>query len=166
MRKPFVPEDFAVPQCVTLDKTYSLFPITVKNVHEDWRVIRQNAATIHMIRGGGSRNNWPFRCTLKENYKDLAWLELCATYKQLFAYIIRRKKDNRYIGCIYIYPIELFFPKKAKKYDVDFSFWIVKEAFDTGKYEKFTVSLMNWLGRYWPFEKKRIFFRNALVPKN
>ena len=163
MRVPFVPKDFKPPKEVSLGK-YKLLPITTNDVNEDLQVIRSNAEIILKLRGG-SRDGWPFKCTLEENFKDLAWLELCAEYKQLFSYILRSKDDNKYIGCIYIYPIDLFFPEKASEYDVDFSFWIIRSVYDKSLYEQIFRDLFTWLIKEWPFIKSRIFLRNKEIPK-
>ena len=166
MRMPFVPKSFTPPNKASLDDKYYLIPIYTSDVVEDWSIITSNAEIISKIRGAGSRKEWPFTCTLEENYKDLAWLELCAKYKQLFCYIIRNKKDDLYVGAIYIYPIELFFSEKSDKFDVDFSFWIVKSEFDKNKYEYIFKKLLTWLIKDWPFKKERIFLRNKIIPKD
>lgn len=165
MRESFIPKNFLPPK-KTVINNYLLVPITTKETEEDWKVITTNADIITKLRGGGSRKEWPYSCTLEENFKDLAWLELCAKYKQLFCYIIRNKTDGSYIGCVYIYPIELFFPDKADKFDVDFSCWIIQSEFDKGNYNKIFKLLLHWLSQTWPFEKKRIYLRNKLIPKN
>lgn len=165
MRSLFVPKEFKPPEKVNLGKGYILVPISTRDTLEDWLVITNNAEIITKIRGGGSRREWPFVCTLEENFKDLSWLECCGHYKQLFSYILRRKSDNAYLGCVYIYPIELFFPEKADLYDVDFSFWIIQSEFDKGKYEEIFEGLLDWLEKDWPFDKKRIFLRNQIIPK-
>jgi hypothetical protein len=164
MRTAFVPKTFVPPQRVDMGEYY-LVPITTKETMEDWHVIVDNAETISTVRGAGSRSEWPFTCTLEENYKDLAWLEVCAAYKQLFCYIIRSKKDHHYAGAIYIYPIDLFFPELGEKYDVDFSCWVVKSDFDNGKYDEIFTGLYEWLQKDWPFEKEKIYLRNALLPE-
>ena len=164
MRKTFVPKDFKVPAKVGIGSDYYLVAITTKEVVEDWLTLTSNADAIIATRGGGSRKEWPYICTLEENLKDLAWLELCANYNHLFSYILRSKKDNSYVGCIYIYLIELFYPEKADKYDVDFSFWAVQSELDKGNYSRIFNELLNWLKKDWPFEESRIFLRNKNIP--
>jgi len=107
----------------------------------------------------------PYKFTLEENYKDLAWLETCANLRQLFVYVLRDKKNNNYVGCVYIYPIELFYPNLAKKYDVDFSFWIVQSEFNRGTYDEIFKKILTWLIQNWPFKRERIFLRNKLIPE-
>jgi hypothetical protein len=163
MRKTLLSVKFKIPEKADLDKWY-LEPITTKKVEEDWKVITLNAEIIHRL-WGGSREGWPFNCTLEENYKDLAGLEICASYRQLFSYILRDKKTKEYCGCIYIYPIELFFSEKAKEFDVDFSFFVTHVLYDQGQYPKIFKLLYDWLITSWPFEKSRIFLRNKEIPK-
>jgi hypothetical protein len=165
MRTSFVPPDFNIPAKTALGTDYYLIPINTNNLMEDWQIIINNADSIIKTRGGGSRKEWPYTCTLEEDYKDLAWLQICADYRQLFSYIIRSVKDNSYIGCIYIYPTELFYPDKGKDYDVDFSFWIIRSELDKGIYGQMAKKLMEWLRDSWPFDKNRIYFRNKLVPE-
>lgn len=165
MRKPFISRNFKAPQKADLGDYY-LTPISTKDVIEDWQVLLDNAEMISRLRRGGSRQDWPFKCSLEENYKDLAWLELCAKYHQLFCYILRSKEDNSYCGAVYIYPIETFYPEMARKYDVDFSFWITKKEYLKGAYERIFKDLFNWLVKDWPFGKKRIYLRNKEIPKS
>lgn len=165
MRQSFVPKLFEPPQTKELSDDYYVVPIKVKDVNEDWKIITTNVNSIFLTRGAGSRQEWPFNCSLEENRRDLSWLEECANYKQLFSYIIRRKTDDVYIGCIYIYPIELHFADKADVYDVDFSFWIIQSEFDEGKYDKIFDLLIDWLKKDWPFQIERVFLRNKLLPK-
>lgn len=165
MRKPFVPPDLPIPDKVDFDGYYAI-PIKTTNAVEDWQVLTHNAEMIAKLRGEGSRTEWPFVCTLEDNYKDLAWLELCHTYRQLFCYIFRSSSDDRYIGCVYIYPIELFFADKVEQYDVDYSCWVTKETFDKGMYDKIFNSTLQWLVKGWHFDRKRIFLRNKLLPEN
>jgi len=107
-----------------------------------------------------------FIFSLADNYIDLAWLESCAKNKQLFAYIIRSIKNNKYVGCLYIYPIELYFSNYADKYDVDFSFWIIQSIYDKGFYSSIFSNLIEWLKKEWPFDPKRIYLRNKKIPND
>lgn len=163
-KQRFVPIDFKPPEKVDISDYY-LVPITTDITMEDWIVIKANADMIVQLRGGGSRKEWPYTCTLEEDYKDLAWLEVCASYNQLFCYVLRRKQDSSYAGCVYIYPIDLFYPEKCNEYDVDFSCWITKEEYDKGKYEEIFNKLFDWLSTDWSFKRERIFLRNKEIPK-
>ncbi|MBI5123020.1 50S ribosomal protein L11 methyltransferase [Candidatus Roizmanbacteria bacterium] len=163
MRKSFVSKDIIIPQKYMFNE-YIVNPISTKDTFEDWLILQSNAATIVQLRGGGARDGWPYKCTLEENFKDLAWLEFCAKYKQFFSYIIRNKIDKSYSGCLYIYPIELFYPELSGKYDVDFSFWITKKEYEGGAYEEIFKDLLRWLVNDWKFEKKRIYLRNSEIP--
>lgn len=162
MRQPFVPADYIPPEESLLSK-YRLIPISVKDTQEDLNTLLKNADTITNVRGGsGLRKKWPYMFTFEENYIDIAWLTMCARNKQLFSYIIR-DNDNAYIGCVYIYPIELYFPEKANEFDVDFSFWIVQSEFDRGEYQNVYRLLLSWLEKEWPFSLKRIYLRNKMT---
>lgn len=164
MRYPFVPKDFNAPESALLGDNV-LFPITTKDAMEDWLVLTSNSEIISKTRGGGSTESWPFKYSLEDNYKDLAWLELCAKSHQMFCYIVRRKDTNVYAGCVYIYPIEIFYPQKAENYDVDFSCWVTQKEFNEGNYDKVFMGLYKWLYTSWPFSRERIFLRNDLKPK-
>jgi hypothetical protein len=126
-------------------------------------VLLTNADAIVKQRGGGSRKEWPYSCTLEENFKDLAWLEVCAAYKQLFCYVLRDKKGT-YVGAVYIYPIDLFYATQNKDYDGDFSFWITGQAYRQGQYEAIFRLLLDWLRTDWPFKPGRIYLRNTEIP--
>ncbi len=163
MRTTLVPVEFKIPEKTEVGEWY-LEPVSTKIANEDLRAFTSNAEIIFKLRGG-SREGWPFKFTLKENYKDLAWLEICAKCRQLFSYILRDKRAKVYCGCIYIYPIELFFPENAEKYDVDFSFFVTQVLYDQKQYPKIFKLLYDWLIKSWPFEKSRIFLRNKEIPK-
>jgi hypothetical protein len=162
MNKPFVPKNFIPPGKDSLNDEIYLVPITTKDVTEDWQVILNNADTIRKTRGAGSRSEWPYNCTLEENYKDLAWLEVCAAYKQLFCYILRDNKTGVYLGAVYLYPITLFFPEKGGQYDVDFSFWITQPVLEAGKYQEIYRTLLDWLKEKWPFDVNCVYLRNKM----
>ena len=124
MRTPFVPRNFEAPQSAEVGG-FILVPINAEINDEDWNVLQENADIIQRVRGGGSKDkDWPKTISLEENKKELSWLEMCAVFKQLFTYVIRNVSDNKYVGAVYIYPIEMCFPEKAADYDVDFSFWV------------------------------------------
>lgn len=160
MRQLFVPTSFNPPQESLLGK-YRLVPIKTSNTQEDLDILLKNADAITETRGAGSRDEWPYNITFEENLMDLAWLELCARYRQLFSYIIRDEK-KKYIGALYIYPIELFFPEKAEDFDVDFSFWIIQSELDKGTYQIIYKQLITWIEKKWPFPTKRVYLRNKL----
>ncbi len=164
MCKRFVPLDFKAPQKSDLGEYY-LEPITTDHTIEDWKVLQANADIIVQLRGGSSRSEWPYKCTLEEDYKDLAWLEISASYNQLFCYILRKKRDKSYKGCIYIYPIDLFFPEKSEKYDVDFSWWLTRDEYEKGRYKMIFQKLLVWLYTNWPFKSERIYLRNKEIPE-
>jgi len=165
MRETFVPQDFEVPQRKEFGN-YFVEPITTDMVDEDLKTLLANADMIVQLRGGsGSKDEWPYVCTREEDLKDLAWLEVCAGYKQLFSYVLRNNDDNSYAGCIYIYPIELFYPELADTYDVDFSFWITKKEYSRETYSDIYKSLLEWLGNEWPFDRERIYQRNKERPQ-
>lgn len=163
MFKNFLPKNFNIRQSFILE-TCKLELLTTKQVVEDYFAVLANAEMIIKLRpdsGGNkvSKETWPFKFSLEENYKDLAWLEVCASYKQLCAYIIRDLKTNQYIACVYLYPITLFYPEKAKDFDLDFSFWLSKSAYQQGRYNIIYKELAQWLHQSWPFSAKRIFWR-------
>lgn len=164
MRTPFVPKIFKPPKISQISDVFYVEPIMVSHNKEDQKVFTQNAEIILKTRGFGSRKGWPFIFSLEENFIDLAWLESCAINRQLFSYVIRNT-EKKYVGCIYIYPIEFYFPDKANKYDVDFSFWIIQSVYDQGLYESIFSYLLSWLKKDWPFDPKRIYLRNKEIPK-
>lgn len=165
MRERFVPIDFERPMEADLGE-YKLVAITMGDTEEDLSVLLQNADTIVKQRGGGTKDGWPHKYSYEENLKDLAWLEECAEKGMLFSYILRGKKDDKYLGCMYIYPIELFFPEKAEDFDVDFWFWIIEDLYKEDGYDEMSEVFLNWLDEKWPFDKSRIFFRKGERPIN
>lgn len=147
-------------------ENYYLEPITTEVAVEDWLTILDNAGTIEKQRGGGCYEGWPYNFSLEDNYKDLAWLERSAEYERLFCYVIRDLDSGKYLGCLYIYPIDLFYPELSDKYVVDFTFWIVEELYEKGQYEKIFKRLVAWLVEDWKFKRDKIYLRNAEVPES
>jgi hypothetical protein len=97
-----------------------------------------------------------------DNLKDLAWLDLCREYGQLFPYIMwnDRGGGHEYAGFAYVYPIELKYPRYAGKFDVDFSFWLSKGEFTEERYQNTFDALMGWMDAEWPFPASRVGVRN------
>lgn len=163
MRQPLVPQNFVTPGKSEISESYYVEPILASMNEEDLENLLESAEEIVKVRGQNhpDRNYWPFKYTLEKNYKDLAWLELCHRKKQLFSYVIRETGTERYCGCLYIYPIELFYPEKAVDYDVDFSFWVTKPTFAAGEYPVIRDDLATWLNENWPFGE-RVCYRNVI----
>jgi len=165
MRTPFVPIDFTAPAQAALGE-YLLHAISTDDTTEDVQVLTTNAAAIVQQRGGSNdTTKWPHTCSFEEDLNDLAWLQVCASNNQLFSYILRDTAGT-YVGCIYIYPIELFYSQLAKDYDVDFSFWVTQSTYDAGEYEPIFTALLSWLHESWPFDPHRVYLRNLEIPES
>lgn len=105
-------------------------------VDEDYEAVIKNEILIKKTRGNAGDWPNPEKFTLEENYIDLAWHQREFEYGLSFAYVLRTH-EGKYMGCVYLYPMN--FRTKEENwddYDIDFSFWIVQEYFDTGWYEK------------------------------
>ncbi|PIY71676.1 hypothetical protein COY87_04950 [Candidatus Roizmanbacteria bacterium CG_4_10_14_0_8_um_filter_33_9] len=123
----FIPKSFSVPKKTDMNNMYFLVPITTQDVMEDWLVLTNNAETIFKTRGGRSRKEWPFVCSLEENYKDLAWLELSAEYKQLFSFIIKKNLTLNMWDVFIFIPLIFFIPKRKENLTWIFRFGLPKK---------------------------------------
>ncbi|MCA9381887.1 hypothetical protein KC660_00585 [Candidatus Dojkabacteria bacterium] len=133
-------------------------------VEEDLQTLLDNADAITSQRGGsGADDGWPYKYSLEDNLKDVAWLEICTRHQQLASYVIRNEA-NRYVGCIYVYPIELHYAYKAQEYNIDFSFWITQQDYDAGLYEGIYEGLLNWMATDLKIDLNRVFLRNPETP--
>lgn len=161
--KKFIPDDFKVPDtCKT--RSYIFRKFKKKDNVKDYQAVMKNADFIKKIRGGKlCHDDWPASdFSLEDNRKDVTSFLNNFKQRKSFAYIIWDKNESKYLGCIYLNPIEKFYIEYQDKYDVDFSMWVTKDVYKRGLYTDIYQVVYDWLREDWPF--KRIMHRNAEVP--
>lgn len=135
-------------------------PLTRKDLAEDLSAVNSSIDIIQKTRGG----SWPSGdLSEDEDYLDLAWHEREFRDKNSLAYVVY-DKNQRYIGCFYLYPIGIRteLTAKTEKFDVDASWWVSTESYNNGYYEKLYFALDSWLKSDFPFNN--IYYSNKIVP--
>lgn len=75
------------------------------------------------------------------------------------------RQETEALGSIYLFPIDLYYPKETDKYDVDFSMWVTQKAYDQGLYPVLFNVVIGWIKTVWPWDFNRVKIRNAEVPQ-
>ncbi|MBP6888750.1 MAG: hypothetical protein KBC21_03525 [Candidatus Pacebacteria bacterium] len=133
--------------------------LTVKDVDEDYKNVIENEKLIKRTRG--SAGGWPNpkKLTLEENRIDLSWHQREFENNTSFAFVLK-SRTGEYMGCAYLYPMN--FRSKlpdAKKYEVDFSFWINGKFYDLGLYALIKGEWMEILKK---MGFKKIYYSNKI----
>jgi len=131
--------------------------LSAKHTEEDYRHVLENEKLIKATRGNAGSWPNPKTLTLEENRIDLSWHQREFENELSFAYLLR-DMNKQYIGCVYLYPMN-FRTKisNAKNYEVDFSFWIIKQFYDLGYYEKVKNEFLEQLKR---MGFKKVYYSN------
>ncbi len=140
---PIVPAEFHVP--LIKETTRCLFrPLTISDVTRDLDAVMSSAE--YLREHFNPDSNWPDGLTLEQNLVDLGWHEYEFQNRTSFAYTITDPKDERTLGCCYIYP------SKMEHHDVSVSHWVRESERDTGLNEHVTHTLKTWIAMDWPFQ--------------
>ncbi len=129
------------------------------NAEEDLGHVLESEKLIKKTRGGAGDWPNPKKLSLRENKIDLSWHQREFEFGSSFAYLLRDKKGE-YIGCAYLYPMN--FRSKiadAKKYEVDFSFWVTQDFFNLGYYNLVKIEFMEQLKK---IGFKKIYYSNKI----
>jgi RimJ/RimL family protein N-acetyltransferase len=111
-------------------------------------------------RGGG----WPTEPVTEEiDYVDLVWHELEFREGYSFAYVVRDLDDGD-IGCCYLYPMgrRTALTEDLLVHDVDVSWWVTTDAYESGYCERLHAALVQWLADVLPFATP--YFSNREIP--
>ena len=158
-KKLSLPKDFQPPLKLEFEDLVAT-PLSLKDLEEDLEAVNSSIEIIQKTRGGG----WPDGYLTKEfNFLDLAWHEREFRDNDSFAYVIY-DKNNKYIGCFYLYPMGLRteLTSELLDYDIDASWWVTTTAYEQGHYQKLYKALQHWLDEF-PF--KKIYYSNREIPE-
>jgi hypothetical protein len=134
--------------------------ISRADLREDVRGINSSIEIIQRTRGGG----WPTEAVSEEfNYVDLVWHELEFREGYSFTYAVY-DVDGRYLGCCYLYPVgrRTELTEDLLKYDVDVSWWVTPDAYESGYYAKLYAALRYWVADAFPFTMA--YYSNIEIP--
>jgi hypothetical protein len=138
-------------------KSFLAEVLSAQHTEEDYKFVTDNEKLIKSTRGNAGDWPNPKKLTIEENRIDLSWHQREFEAGLSFAFVLRSKSDE-YVGCAYLYPMN--FRSKipdAKRYEVDFSFWITKKYYDLGLYE---IIKMEWLEQLKKLGFKKVYYSN------
>ncbi len=142
MKKPFVSEDFKIPEGLKTDK-FLLRMLTVNDVEKDFDAV--TTSTEHLT-GHFPGNNWPIGLTLEQNLIDLGWHQKEFQRRSSFAYTMMNPDETQCLGCVYIDP-----PEKDG-YDATVYLWVRKSELDKGLDPILEKTVRDWVKNDWPFK--------------
>lgn len=152
-----VPNSFTIPN--RLEKPDCIIrKLEYKDADLDYQAVMSSIDIIKKTRGG----NWPAtNLSFEDDQIDLAWHQREFENGTSFAYTVMSLDEKTCLGCVYLYPPG-YRDNKSKDADVDVSFWVTQEAYNTGLYQKLFKTLDTWLKESWPF--KKIAYTNKEIP--
>lgn len=161
----FLPSDFYPKEKMVLG-SYTLKKFQIEDNPKDYATVMKHGVFINKMRGGKlCHADWPpADFTLEENLEDVKSFIEDFEKKESVSYIIWDSSETEYLGCVYIYPIDYKYPELQDKYDVDFSMWVTEDVYNQGEFPTVYKLIWDWLQTEWPFQKDRVFHRNAMVP--
>lgn len=160
LKKSFELDDFEQTVKLTYEDLVAR-PLSRGDLEEDLKAVNTSIEVIQKTRGG----SWPSEELTKDaDFLDLAWHEREFKEKSSLAYVVY-DKNNKYIGCFYLYPIGVRteLNDETGKFDVDASWWVSSAVYGEGYYDKLFKALDYWLNNSFPF--KNIYYSNKLIPK-
>lgn len=159
VRRLDLPGDFDPPARLVYDDIVAT-ALSRADLDDDVHGINSSLDLIRETRGGG----WPSDAVSGEgNFIDLVWHECEFRERFSYSYVVRQA-DGRYLGCCYLYPVGRRAPltPETAHHDVDVSWWVTRDAYAQGYYEKLHQALMRWVVDDYPFRDP--LFSNVLIP--
>jgi hypothetical protein len=154
-----LPPGFVAPSELTYEDLVAR-AISRADLHDDARGINASIELIRRTRGG----RWPTGPVTEEfNYVDLVWHECEFREGESLTYAVY-ERDGGYLGCAYLYPMgrRMTLTDELIRHDVDASWWVTPDAYDSGYYEKLYRALQHWLDHDFPFGAP--YYSNAEIP--
>jgi hypothetical protein len=158
IRRLELPDGFSAPEQLAYDDIRAR-AITRADLADDVAGINRSLDLIRRTRGG-----WPTEpVTEAGNYTDLVWHELEFRESYSFTYAVRTTAGD-YLGCCYLYPMgrRVELTSELVSCDVDVSWWVVPDAYETGYYAKLYHALRRWVVADFPFT--RPYYSNREIP--
>lgn len=154
-----LPPDFNPPKELSFEDIKAT-PLNRNDLAADMDAVNSSLEIIRQTRGG----TWPSEAVTEEfDFLDLAWHEREYRDKDSFAYAVY-DSQNIYIGCFYLYPMgqRSKLSESTLVYDVDASWWVTAEAYQSGYYQELYLALQQWLASSFPF--KAVYYSNKEMP--
>jgi uncharacterized protein YndB with AHSA1/START domain len=148
IKKLVLPDGFSPPARLVHEDIVAT-AITRADLHDDVRGINASLDLIRRTRGG----DWPTEPLAEAiNFVDLVWHEQEFRERTSLTYVLR-DSGGGYLGCCYLYPMgrRTKLTEALLPYDVDVSWWVTSDAYQTGYYAKTHQALIHWLAKLFPF---------------
>ena len=154
-----LPDGSAAPAQLTYDDVVAT-ALSREHLEDDVRGINESIDLIKQTRGG----SWPTEPVDEEfDYIDLVWHECEFREGDSYSYAVYNA-EGTYLGCAYLYPLGRRKPLTAElaAYDVDVSWWVTPDAYESGYYDKLHAALQHWLAS--EFAGWRPYYSNVEIP--
>jgi hypothetical protein len=159
VKKLDLPSGFEAPTRLTYQDMVAV-ALTRAHLQDDVRGINASIEQIQATRGG----DWPTGPVTEEfDFVDLVWHEQEFREKTSFSYAVYDDRGH-YLGCCYLYPMgrRTELTERLLDHDVDASWWVTTDAYQSGYYEKLYAALRDWLATEFPFRHPH--YSNAAIP--
>ena len=140
-----VPPDFEVPAGLTADE-FRLRMLTVNDLVKDYEAVMTSRD--HLQGVFGPQSSWPAAdLTLEQDLIDLGWHQKEFQNRTSFAYTVMSLKEDRCLGCVYIYPAA------PKDYEAQVILWVRQSELASGLETRLLAAVKQWIAKNWPFER-------------
>lgn len=143
MKKPFVPQDFQVPETLETN-LFRLRTLTVHDVVKDYDAVM---TSVDHLQGSGSHGDWPQGLTFEQDLIDLGWHQKEFQRRSSFTYTVMSLDESRCLGCVYIYP-----PTQGD-FEAEVYLWVRQSEVGKGLDEVLFNTVKKWIEGKWPFAK-------------
>jgi hypothetical protein len=147
MKKPFVPQDFYIPEILEIEK-FKLRMLAAADVDKDYDAVM---TSIDHLRGVfGALSKWPSKdLTREQDLRDLEWHQSEFINRSSFTYTVMNLDESQCLGCVYI------FPSRSKNFEADVTLWVRKSEYEKGLDPILFQTVKDWINNKWPFTKVR-----------
>jgi len=159
VRRLELPAGWAAPTELEYDDIRAS-AINRTHLHDDVQGINASIGLIQRTRGG----SWPTEPVSEDfNFVDLVWHECEFREGDSFTYAVYDSR-GQYLGCCYLYPMgrRTSLTEELRNYDVDVSWWVTPDAYESGYYLKLYTALLQWIEKAFPFTKA--YYSNTEIP--
>jgi hypothetical protein len=144
MKKPFVPQDFQVPETLETN-LFRLRTLTVHDVVKDYDAVMTSVD--HLQGVFGSHRDWPQGLTFEQDLIDLGWHQKEFQRRSSFTYTVMSLDESRCLGCVYIYP-----PSRGD-FEAEVYLWVRQSEVGKGLDEVLFNTVKKWIQEKWSFAK-------------
>ena len=141
------------PPPVLENSNFELDILSPKYAIQDYEAVTASASKIRYV--FGPSNNWPSESiSFEENLNDLKRHEKEFIERSAFAYAMIGKVGSKYLGCIYINPVQVQIKSISTEplCQAEVYFW-VSSLQTTIRELELLETIKTWLSTSWPFER-------------